>query len=514
MLLSCENLNKNNHSVAKYDIAYSSKTKIPETLKLTRCLYFGDVGENTDLKLEFMEAFKERTDIKLEITYPPRNNYMEKVNLMISSGEVEGLVNFFSPFDMLQAIDNDVIEPLSDYLEGNENWELMPDDYKKMYTINDEVYGVAAGYEGTYFSRSFREDWLDNLGLEAPENLDELFEVARAFTEDDPDGNGKDDTVGLTSSWFWNLQDIFQAFDCSLDNTGESPINWDPVSGKWQDSMLKPEMKDALIYLKELYNKGYLDKDIFTNTGANMREKLWSGEAGSSFYWVMHGYKDASLEMKNNLPEARWTEIPALKGKRTDNLNRYNMGGLLYVMVKDTEEPVETINTFVDLLSNKESYFMLNFGIEDRTFRIEDNKLFILENPEIGSPYALPGLTNEMPNFNRFNYPVLYEATKEEEETALMLFEIEKKMTQRAMDENLFFMNTEPKYNSPISKDYFKNSNEYRKIFEDEMASAILGEKSVEQALFDYRVRMRKMGADNTLKEANEFIGKESLQKY
>ena len=39
-----------------------------------------------------------------------------------------------------------------------------------------------------------RQDWLDNLGLEIPTTFDELLEVIRAFTEDDPDGNGENDT--------------------------------------------------------------------------------------------------------------------------------------------------------------------------------------------------------------------------------------------------------------------------------------------------------------------------------
>ena len=42
-----------------------------------------------------------------------------------------------------------------------------------------------------------RQDWLDNLGLSVPTTLDELDEVLYAFTFDDPDGNGVDDTYGL-----------------------------------------------------------------------------------------------------------------------------------------------------------------------------------------------------------------------------------------------------------------------------------------------------------------------------
>ena len=46
-----------------------------------------------------------------------------------------------------------------------------------------------------------RQDWLDNLGLDMPETFEEFKEVMRAFTEDDPDGNGVDDTYGFVSSY-------------------------------------------------------------------------------------------------------------------------------------------------------------------------------------------------------------------------------------------------------------------------------------------------------------------------
>lgn len=43
-----------------------------------------------------------------------------------------------------------------------------------------------------------RKDWLDNLGLEVPKTMEDLEKVLTAFVEEDPDGNGVDDTTGLT----------------------------------------------------------------------------------------------------------------------------------------------------------------------------------------------------------------------------------------------------------------------------------------------------------------------------
>ena len=506
---SCQDNNLPSGNDGKY-----KKTAYPDVLKITRCLYFGDSADNQELKEEFLKVFHEKTGIKLEVFYPPRTNYMEKVNLMIASGELNGIVNFFSPSNIIKAVNDNTIEPLDDYLKDNENWNSMPEEYRNLYIVNGKIYGISAGYEGSFFTRSFRKDWLDNLGMKVPETADELLEVARAFTVDDPDGNGIDDTYGLTSSKFWNLQDIFQAFGVKLGNTGENPITWDPATGLWQDSMLKPEMADALAYIKKLYDSGYLDASFLTNQGNNMRENLWTGKAGSTFYWVTHACRQAVAEMKNTIPEAKWVEIPALKGKRTQQLNNRVMGGLIYVLVKGTNQPRETVNTFIDMLFDKDIFLLLKHGIEGKTFRQEDNTVIVMINPETGKPYETSGLTNEMPQFNRFNFPWCYDGTREEIQASLDVIKLEEQLLKEGLDKNLIFDIYKAAYDSPLSNEFSKKSTDMEKIFERETSMAILGEKTIDRALEDYRLAMKELGADLMLREANEAIGKTGWQTY
>jgi putative aldouronate transport system substrate-binding protein len=492
--------------------APAADKRYPDVLQITRCLFFGDDSDNQNLKEEFQRIFKEKTGINLKVIYPPRNNYMEKVNMMIASGELDGLVNFFSPSNIKQAIVEDTIVPLDEYLESNEHWNSMPEEYRNAYKIDGKVYAIPAGYDGAFFTRSFRKDWLDNLGLKVPETANELLETARAFTEDDPDRNGENDTYGLTSSKFWNLQDIFQAFGARLNNTGDSPIAWDPATGLWQDSMLKPGMADALAYINRLYAMGYLDPDFMTNDGNRMREKMLTGNAGSTFYWVTHSYRFSTTKKAN--PEAQWVEIPALKGSRTSLLNARVMGGLIYVLVKGTPQPQETVNAFLDILFDEDMFFMFRYGIEGVTYRQDGRTILILTDPNTKQPYETAGLTNEMPQFGRFEYPWCYDGTPEEIRFSLGLIDTEHELLKEAEASGLIFDVSDPAYDSPLSRAYSKTSADAQKIFENEACMAIFGVKPIEQALADYRKKMREIGADRILEEANEAIGKTADQKY
>ena len=45
-----------------------------------------------------------------------------------------------------------------------------------------------------------RKDWMDALGLEEPETMEDAIEIVRAFVEQDPGGNGAGNTIGLVLS--------------------------------------------------------------------------------------------------------------------------------------------------------------------------------------------------------------------------------------------------------------------------------------------------------------------------
>ena len=91
------------------------------------------------------------------------------------------------------------------FYDVTDDFAKMPERSKVMFgpsskaftTYNGRQYGFAtpsayAGNEGLLV----RKDWLDNLGLKAPTTLDELYDVLYAFTYNDPDKNGKNDTYG------------------------------------------------------------------------------------------------------------------------------------------------------------------------------------------------------------------------------------------------------------------------------------------------------------------------------
>src|SRR5699024_4406086 len=72
--------------------------------------------------------------------------------------------------------------------------------------LDGVLYGVPQQQPLARYGVLVRQDWLDELGLDTPHTLDELREVAQAFTEADPTGTGQE-TVGIidrAESFLWD----------------------------------------------------------------------------------------------------------------------------------------------------------------------------------------------------------------------------------------------------------------------------------------------------------------------
>jgi multiple sugar transport system substrate-binding protein len=97
-----------------------------------------------------------------------------------------------------------------------------------------------------------RGDWLRKLHLQAPKTWDDLEKVAKAFTTEDPDGNGKNDTYGLAVpgstqrgylAWYWS-NFLYRAGGDFLRTTG---------SGRFVSAVDSPQAVRAADYLKRLF---------------------------------------------------------------------------------------------------------------------------------------------------------------------------------------------------------------------------------------------------------------------
>ncbi|MDG0791194.1 extracellular solute-binding protein [Cohnella ginsengisoli] len=140
------------------------------------------------------------TKSKLELTWVPSVAYDDKLSITISSGsmpKVLTVINNKASYIVNGARSGQFWE-VGPYLKDYPNLSKLNKDVLNNISIDGKVYGLYRYRPLTRDGFVIRKDWLNNLGLQPPKSVDDIYNVLKAFTTQDPDQNGKNDTFGLS----------------------------------------------------------------------------------------------------------------------------------------------------------------------------------------------------------------------------------------------------------------------------------------------------------------------------
>ncbi len=301
--------------------------------------------------------YKEALNIDLELAFTTAD-LADKVNTMIAAGDLP---------DVLQVTKAQLALLADSGLIRDDLWEVY-DTYAGagMRTLVEGVGGEAALASCTFDGKMIalplmdtspgeatpilwlRTDWMEKLGLEDPQNWDDLYALMEAFTTKDPDGNGVDDTYGIVfqKSLWTNAMQV----DGFCNIFGSFPENGFWVDDPENDGMVaygafQPETKTALGELRSMYEKGILHPEFAIMDNAAAISVYATGKCGVLIGLASstnhQGLITASVE---NDPNADWhaVPIPGLTSPTTEVTTLYAIRNYL-VFAKDFEHPEAVI---------------------------------------------------------------------------------------------------------------------------------------------------------------------------
>lgn len=183
--------------------------------------------------------------------------------------------------------------------EAMEYFEYDQGDSVRRATVDGKIYGIPqlASSSDQVPVLWIRKDWLENLGLEAPQTTEDFYAVAKAFTENDPDGNGQDDTYGFGLSGL--LDDNYSGMAYFFNMFGAIPLSNAYVmteEGITWGGLLEEEMEAGLTMLNDMYVNGYIPADFVTSDKESLSADFATGKLGMVFapMWaLLNNYHDA-----------------------------------------------------------------------------------------------------------------------------------------------------------------------------------------------------------------------------
>jgi len=265
-------------------------------------------------------AYKNDLGIKVEYLWTANSEQgTEKMNLAIASNNLPDImrVNRMQFEQLVQAGKLADIKDAYEKLAGSFIKETMSrpggEEAMKVVSRDGKMYALPYFLNCTDDTKNIwiRYDWLKKLNLPEPKTLDDVIEIARAFTTKDPDGNGQNDTYGFVmhkdSLTYSGLATFFNCYHAYpgiwiKDDQGKL-INGVTVSER---------MKPALQKLNELYKEGVINKAFGSlDWSSNILEDLMNNKVGIVFGGLWEGWWPLG-EMKVADPNVEWKSYPVL----------------------------------------------------------------------------------------------------------------------------------------------------------------------------------------------------------
>lgn len=350
-----------------------AKTEAPVNIRWAR----GGVSQDP-AKDRILLELQKQTNTKIEFVTTPDDQYQEKLNVMMASGEQLDVVNCDPNKSMLGWAKDGLLIAYDDLIKDNK-YPLVSS------VLNAKIFSDMK-VDGKFFFKPLplcaqvqgnviRQDWLDNLQLKMPTTLDELYIVIKAFKEKDPDKNGKDDTLGLFAGgdyFDFIMSIVMKSF--AIGGGDSSSNNWlvqaDGSLTRWEVS---DNYKEALKFCRKLISEGLVNKD-WTSVKIGDGTYLDEFAKGKVGIMIISQPQIILQKLKEINPDAKMTFLPPLQGVNGVPANGGHTGGYWNGnVIPKTSKNADKVLQLMEYCMTKEGRELMNFGIRD--IHIKDVKM-------------------------------------------------------------------------------------------------------------------------------------------
>ncbi|MCF2939843.1 extracellular solute-binding protein [Paenibacillus alkaliterrae] len=441
---------------------------------------------------------EKRTNTDIHFEWVPNASYVDKFNITLASGKLPTIMyvpDVKSP-SFVNAAKSGAFWELGPYLKDYPNLSGANPVILNNSSVEGKNYGIyrgrALGRNGVYY----RKDWLDNVGLQVPQTIDEFYNMLKAFKEQDPDQNGKDDTYGLvlvkwTGQWSSGFDNIKLWFG--------APNKWGDVDGQLVPDHMTPEYLEALKFMKKLYDEKLINQDFAIMDSAKWTDPIVNNQAGVIID-VVDGAARADDKIHAALaaegkdqPDVHYMDVfGGVKSADGElhTLPTSGFAGMLAVpkSAVKTEEELKRVLAFIDQLNEPEMQTMLGYGLEGKHHTIEEDSVVVSKDTVL--------MESEVEGLNQMLTFIPEDRAKKVKQTPLRLKQTE---LQKENEQYIVANPAEPF----ISQVYTEKGAQLDNILNDARIKFIVGQ--IDEAGFQAALELWKNnGGDDLVKEMNE----------
>ena len=339
----------------------------------------------------WIQELERRTNVKIDFQGPGTgDDYTQAASIMLASGDLTDLFFFnWSNYNggLAAGLEDDIVVDFgAKYRDQLPNWFGILDaneDVFKAVTLDDGTSALFCHVEldlqrGAYAGLMIRQDWLDTLGLDMPQTIDEFYDVLVAFRDDDPNGSGQADTIPFSeNNGFWGIRALAGSWgliyqDIQLDPNDPEKITYWPLVNDGEN------FTDFVTTLNQWFNDGLLDEEFASQDGTQHEAKVVGNQVGSSFAWISQ-YTTWNNALRTVEPDAQIVglrQMVGIAGKNYQFNNAHvrpaaNNEGTVITTAAEDNGNIDAVLRLVDFMYSEEGIDIINWGVEGVSYEVD-----------------------------------------------------------------------------------------------------------------------------------------------
>lgn len=382
------NSNSSGNAAANNSAAGNSTTPPAGDMKL-RVLTANVGGKTPDENVKFEETIKAQTGIEATLE-KPASDYDQKVLTSLGSGEKYDLIELSDLGKLSEFVDQGVVSDLTDFVTSSpvlSDPKVIPAaEWDQLKDKDGKIVAVFSKFQGGTMP-IIRKDWLDKLKLSEPKTLDEYYNVLKAFKEKDPDGNGKDDTYGLSTSGLYDIQAFMSAAGLKYRYVMQDGKRTIPYATEAAIPMYE--------WFAKLTKEGIMDPNFITNDTGKMRNLFLADRVGMVTYW------DAWVGTFNNLrqqedPNTTFEAKGIASIPGPDGTIMMRRGDPDFWIIPSNAEHPDAAKKFLEYWNSEEGITLGSLGVEGLDYTKEGSTVTLTDlGKEHSMDHGVPFWYNE-----------------------------------------------------------------------------------------------------------------------
>jgi len=372
------------------------------------------IGNEQDPRQDRMLLeLQKRVNIELEIiTVGWGEN--EKVRLMMASQDRIDLLNYDPGTDLNDWVKNGLMYSFDELIGNSGKYPLvnavMNSEVYKNLKIDGKAYCRPMALAPQHWGFMIRQDWLDNLGMSIPTNIDELYDVMYAFTYGDPDMDGQDNTVAAQlrfqnggASGHRIFGYIHRAFALS-GGTGTFTELADGSLVAWEAS---DNARESSRFIQKIIADGLINRD-FLNLSFDNSEGLESDDFALGRFGIAHASVPSQFldKLREENPDGKIVQLAPIQGVNGVPANEGHSGGFWRAsMIPKTSKHPQRVLDLLEYTHTFEGRELTMYGVEGVNFTekefVDGTWVYTLDKDECAKDWNIAA--------NGFVYPLSWD---------------------------------------------------------------------------------------------------------